>query len=119
TLGFLPERSKASLCQNTDKLCLGFEGNSSNFFDEYRPTVGSHEKPVAILAHVRECTLPSSEKLGFKELRRQRRAVDDAKWSRCTRAFLMEGPRYNLLPRSDLTADQDRELAGSEPVDGG
>src|SRR5262245_40294935 len=114
----MPQGPEAYLSQDPKKLRLRLEGNRADLFDEDRAPVRRNEKPIAVLVQVREGAFAGSKELCFEQLRRQRRAVKDAKGPARAEALLVEDPRHDLLSAPDLAPNQDREIARAQPLDG-
>ena len=89
-----------------EELGLQRELHMSDFVEEDGPPVGGLEEAPLVAACVGKRALDVSEKLGFDEVFRQRRAVDVNEWPRGPRAAIVKSTSDEVLAGACFSRDE-------------
>src|SRR5882762_10041216 len=106
-----------SLLQNTQQFGLQFKRQFTDFVEENRPSVRGLKQAGLGFYGSREGAFRVTEQIAFHQGRNQRAAIDGHKRPLRKRAPVMDGARYQFLPRSALATNQHRGPRVFQPAD--
>src|ERR1017187_1553539 len=101
----------ATLLQDAQEVELQLRADVADFVEEERAAVRGHEFALAARRGAREGSLLVAEELGLEERLGEGRARHRDERLVVARAFGVDGPGEELLPRAALAEDEDRRRA--------
>ena len=116
-VGFTSEPANSGFLDDAEQLGLSADRHLADFVEKQRSVVGLLETSGPAFDGARERALLMTEEFAFHQRFGQRRAIHRDKRAPVPRTQAVDGARHQFLPRSALSANEDRRSGRRDLLD--